>query len=118
MPTDAIICPAPHDNARQCRAQEAAVAQRFAQLLKGPPPPTGPSSLGPRYAGTPEGQRALAEATASLRERHVEFSHTAHHDLLQVTSTISISFHCLRPPRRCGNATSSSQTPPTTTCCR
>lgn len=61
---------------------EAAVTEHFGQLLS-QPASDGIVPDGPRYAGTPDGQRALADAVAALRERHVEFAHAAHHDLLQ-----------------------------------
>ena len=60
------------------------MAQRFGQLLR-QPDASGIAPPGPQYSGTADGQRALADAVAALRKRYVEFAHTAHHDLLQVT---------------------------------
>ena len=64
--------------------QASTVADRFGQLLR-QPESGGIVPGAPRYAGTADGQRALANAVAALRKRYVEFVHTARHDLLQVT---------------------------------
>lgn len=66
------------------------MTEHFGQLLS-QPPSGGVVPDGPRYAGTPDGQRALADAVAALRERHVEFAHAAHHDLLQVCAVFVLA---------------------------
>lgn len=63
---------------------DGAVDAAFGCVLAGPRQVAMPQPGGPLGAGNPEGQRFLTAAMVALRERHVEFLHQAHHDLLAV----------------------------------
>ena len=61
----------------------AQVAAIYGDLLRGPRNLSVPqlTAVGARE---PEGQRLLTDSIKALREKHVEFLHQAHHDLLKV----------------------------------
>ena len=64
---------------------DRAVDAAFGCVLAGPREVVMPQpGTGPLGTGNPQGQRFLTDAMAVLRERHVEFVHQAHHDLLVV----------------------------------
>ena len=68
--------------------QEVTVAERFEQLLGGPKQVELPAAPGVR-CGTLEGRRLLNASITALRESHIEFVHSAYHELLQVDGLLS-----------------------------
>jgi hypothetical protein len=64
------------------RDTEAQIERIYGELLSHTTQSTIPR-IGSAQLGTPSGTRALADAIATLRSRHVEFAHRAHHDLAE-----------------------------------
>ena len=67
----------------------AQVAAVYGDLLRGPRNMSVPQLMAVG-AREPEGQRLLTDSIKALREKHVEFLHQAHHDLLKVRTATQL----------------------------
>lgn len=63
---------------------DSRLEQVYGEVLGGPRPLSLERGDAPQGAQAPEGQRRLHDAIQVLREKHIEFAHQAHHDLLKV----------------------------------